>query len=74
MINSDYDKLMLEMYRRVFTSIRENGHTLEEDFDLAFHEVLGMSMALNVLENVVEEKKEEADKQMFEFLNEVVAE
>lgn len=74
MINSDYDKLMLEMYRRVFTSIRENGHTLKEDFDLAFHEVLGMSIALKILEGVVEEKKEEADKQMFELLNEAVVE
>lgn len=74
MINSDYDKLMLETYRRVFENIRERGIKISDNYGMAFHEIFGMSLALKTLEGVVEEKKEEADKQMFEFLNEVVAE
>lgn len=72
MINSDYDKLMLDTYRRVFENIRERGIKVNDNYGMAFHEIFGMSVALKILEGVIEEKREESDRQMFEFLNEVV--
>lgn len=62
MIDREYDELMLDIYRRVFKEINAYGYDVIEYFDREYYSILGVAMVLEIVEAVIEDKKEEYEK------------
>ena len=72
MIDREYDELMLDIYRRVFEEINAYGHDVTEYFDREYYSILGVVMAIEIVEAVIEDKKEEEEKALKELIKKAV--
>lgn len=62
MIDREYDELMLDIYRRVFEEINDYGHDVTEHFDREYYSILGVVTAVEIVEAVIGDKKEESER------------